>query len=154
MKWTRKNKVLLVVATVVLVPVPFVVEFCRVQISLSRIVDRVTLGATVDATEARVGKATYHGSWSQYGPERESSGVTLVYQRPYVWEYVLDHVLASLPTDISFSPFYIEFSGAWCVDNSPEVTILFDEQGRLAEVCKSNFASKSSTVMKSSRHWP
>lgn len=142
MKWTRKRKMLSVVAIVALLL--FGADFCRVQISLTRIIDRAKLGDNIDTTETKLGKATSRGSWSgSYG-----SGMILVYRRPYIW----DHVLASLPTKISFSPFYVEFSDSWYAENSPKISMEYDEQGRLAEVCKRGFASKSSIVMKSLRH--
>ena len=74
--------------------------------------------------------------------------MTLMYRRPHLWE----HVPASLPTEISFSPFYVTFSDGWCADNSPGVEIVFDEKGRLAEVRKRGFASSSSRVMKLQLH--
>ena len=142
MRWTRKKKVFLIVVGVVLLVLA--ADYCRVQISLSRIVDRVTPGASLEAIEAKVGRATDQGYWSG----SHGSGVTLTYRRPYVWE----HVPASLPTEVGFSPFRMTFSDAWYMDHSPEITIAFDRQGRLAEVRKRGFASKSSQVMKSSRH--
>ena len=142
MKWTRKKKVVLIAVIVPLLL--FGADFCRVQISLSRIIGRAELGMPLATAETEIGKATSRGSWwGSYG-----SGTTLVYRRPYVWE----HVLASLPTRIDFRPFRVEFSDGWYVENSPRIAIDFDEQGRLAEVQKRGFASNSSRVVKSSRH--
>jgi len=140
MKWTRKNKALLAVATIVLL---FLVDFCRIQISLSNIIARAKLGATVDAIEADVGKATDRGSWSG----DDGSGVTLSYRRPYV----LEHLLITVPTKISLSPFYIVYTEGSYMENSPTVRLDFDERGRLASVGKRGFASRTTRVVKSSR---
>jgi len=139
-----RRKTLLAGAAVLLLL--FLGDFCRVQVSLSRTVASATLGQSVQQTKVILGEPTQQN----LSRGRHGSGGFLVYKCPYVWEPLLalayHHVLLRIGDWGAYPSGRIR----WYLDDLPAVYIDYDEAGKLIEVHKRQFSSKSWELMKSS----